>query len=87
MSHLLIRHKVADFARWKLVYDAHLPARERAGLTEKHLLRSVENQHEIIILYETADLKKAHAFVASSDLLEAMQKAGVTDKPDLWFLT
>src|SRR6266480_1215614 len=35
--HMLIRHKVADFAKWKPVYDAHLPARQKAGLKEEHL--------------------------------------------------
>ena len=27
--HLLVRHKVSDFAKWKPVYDAHLSARQR----------------------------------------------------------
>jgi hypothetical protein len=29
MMHMLIRSKVADFAKWKPVYDAHLSARQR----------------------------------------------------------
>ena len=28
MIHMLIRHKVADFAKWKPVYDAHASARQ-----------------------------------------------------------
>src|SRR4030095_10456831 len=37
MMHMLVRHKVADFAKWKPVYDAHLSARQKAGLKEEHL--------------------------------------------------
>ena len=40
MTHLLVRHSVADFAKWKPVYDAHLAVRQKAGLREKNLLRN-----------------------------------------------
>ena len=39
MTYFLVRHKVADFSKWKPVYDAHLGARQKAGLEEKYLLR------------------------------------------------
>jgi hypothetical protein len=32
------------------------------------------------------DPDKAKAFAASDDLRQAMQKAGVSDKPDVYFL-
>src|SRR5688500_16359693 len=41
MTYLLIRHRVADFATWKPVYDAHAPARAAAGLTDVDLLREL----------------------------------------------
>ena len=87
MAYLLIRHQVADFAKWKTAYDAHLAARQTAGLKEKHLLRNVDNSNEVVVLFEVEDLKRAQAFVGSSDLREVMQKAGVIDKPDILFLT
>ena len=86
MTHLLVRHNVADFAKWKPVYDAHLAARQKAGLQEKNLLRSVDNPNEVVLLFEAEDLKRAQAFADSSDLREAMQKAGVVGKPDILFL-
>ena len=39
-SHMLVRHKVRDFPFWKRGYDAHLPKRIEAGLTEEHLFRN-----------------------------------------------
>ena len=82
-----ISHNVADFAKWKPVYDAHLAARQKAGLREKNLLRSINNPNEVILLFEAEDLKRAQAFAESSDLREAMQKAGVVGKPDILFLS
>jgi hypothetical protein len=86
MPYLLARHKVADFSKWKPAYDSHLSARQKAGLKEEHLMRNTENPNEVIVLFEAEDLKRAKEFAASSDLREAMQKAGVVDKPDIYFL-
>lgn len=86
MTYLMVRHKIADFGEWKPVYDAHAPARAKAGLKEEHLFRNMDNPDEIVLLFSAEDLGKAKAFAGSADLREAMQKAGVTDKPDLHFL-
>ncbi len=86
MTHVLIRHKIADFAKWKPVYDAHSPARQAAGLREEHLLRGIDDPNEVVLLFAGDDLKKAQAFAASPDLREVMQKAGVIGKPDISFL-
>lgn len=87
MIHILVRHKVADFAKWKPIYDAHAPARQEAGLREEYLLRSIDNPNEVVLLFAAEDLKKAQAFAASPDLREAMERAGVIDKPDIYFLS
>ena len=87
MPYLLVRHKVADFSTWKPVYDAHLPARQKAGLKEEHLLRSIDNPNEVILLFEAEDVQKARELLASDDLREKMQEGGVIDKPDIYFPT
>lgn len=86
MFYVLIRHKVTDFAKWKVAYDAHATERQGAGLKESHLMRSVANPNEVVLLFTAADLKRAQAFAASADLRAAMQEAGVADKPDIYFL-
>ena len=85
-SFVLVRHKVRDFAEWKRGYDAHLPKRTEAGLTEKHLLRGASDPNEVVLLLEAKDQNRAKAFVESVDLRETMQKVGVVDKPDVYFL-
>jgi heme-degrading monooxygenase HmoA len=87
MNYLLIRHKVADFEKWKLVYDGHGPARQKAGLKEVQLLRSVDDPNEVVLLFEADDLDAAREFGRSADLHDAMQRSGVVDKPDVCFLS
>ena len=85
-SYLLIRHKVRDFSAWKPAFDAHKAARVEAGLTDKQLLRSASDPNEVVIVCEAKDLNRARAFSESADLRETMQKAGVSEKPDIYFL-
>jgi hypothetical protein len=83
---VLVRHNVRDFSVWKPVYDADLPNRIAAGLTDRRLLRGVSDANEVVLLFEAADLDRAKAFVDSPTLREAMQQGGVVGKPDLYFL-
>ena len=85
-NYILVRHKVRDFAEWKRGYDAHLPKREAAALTETHLLQNTSDPNEVFILLEANDLERAKAFAASDELRETMQKVGVVEKPDIYFL-
>ncbi|HYA86693.1 MAG TPA: cyclase [Nitrospirota bacterium] len=85
-TYILVRHKVRDYSVWKRGYDAHLPKRLEAGLTEKYLFRGANETNEVIILFEAKDLDRAKAFSESLDLRQAMEKAGVIDKPDIYFL-
>lgn len=86
MNYLLIRHRVADFSRWKAAYDDHSGAREQAGLKEQELLHDIKDPNQVVLLFEVADIQKAQNFAESSDLREVMRAAGVTDKPDIYFL-
>ncbi len=86
VNYLLVRHRVADFAAWKRVYDLHKKVRDAAGLKERHLFRGIEGSNEVIILFETRDLKRAHDFMQSAELKTRMEEAGVLEKPDLFIL-
>ena len=85
-SFVLVRHKVRDFSEWKREYDTHRPKRAETGLTEKYLLRGASDPNEVVILFEAKDLDRAKAFGESPELQEIMQKAGVLDRPDIYFL-
>ena len=87
MAHyMLVRHRVRDFSVWKSGYDAHLPKRREAGLSEVHLLRGAHDANEVVLLFRAEDLSRAKAFAESADLREIMGKLGVLDRPDIYFL-
>jgi heme-degrading monooxygenase HmoA len=86
MPYLLVRHKVEDFSRWKPIFDEHGATRKAGGSRGGRLFRSVEDPQEVVILFEWDDLDKARQFAQSEDLRQAMQRAGVTDRPDVYFL-
>ncbi|MCZ7356453.1 MAG: antibiotic biosynthesis monooxygenase [Candidatus Methanoperedens sp.] len=86
MAYLLVRHKVKDFSRWKPVFDEHAATRKAGGSTGGRLFRSADNPDEVIIIFEWESIEKAKKFAQSEDLRKTMQRAGVNDKPDVYFL-
>ncbi len=85
-NYMIVRSSVQNYSEWKTDYDAHEPSRAAAGLTEKHLLQDADDPNTVMLIYEAEDLKRAEEFSKSDDLREAMQKAGVLGKPDIYFL-
>jgi heme-degrading monooxygenase HmoA len=86
MPFLLIRHKVEDFARWKPIFDEHGAARKTGGSKGGWLFRSADDPNELLILLEWDNLSNGRQFTQSEDLRKAMQRAGVADRPDVYFL-
>ena len=82
----MIRQTVADYAKWRPLYDAHQPARDAAGLTNCHVRSTTGNPNEVFVACEMTDLAKAQAFTKSKSLADAMKNAGVVGKPDFYFL-
>lgn len=86
MPHVLIRHRVEDYARWKPAFDKHASVRMTAGELRHMLFRTADDPNDIFILFEWDRLDKAQQFVRSEDLRKVMQQAGVADQPDIYFL-
>jgi hypothetical protein len=86
MPYMLIRHKVADYAKWKPAFDAHAPTRKAGSSRGGQLFRTADDPNHILILFEIDDVAKARQFAESEDLRETMQRAGVVEQPDIYFL-
>jgi heme-degrading monooxygenase HmoA len=86
MAYVLVRHKMENYARWKPIFDDDGGNRKANGCKGGRLFRSATDPNELVILFEWDDVKKAQQFVQSDDLREAMQRAGVVDRPDVYFL-
>ena len=80
---MLVRHKVADFDKWKQVFDSHAIAQQESGPRVKKVLRNLDDPAEVIPWFEVTGLEKARAFVNSPEVRDARQQSGVVDEPDI----
>jgi heme-degrading monooxygenase HmoA len=86
MPALLIRHKVTDFETWKPVFDELDATRRAHGCQGGWLFRNDDDPSETLVLLAWDDLDRARLFAQSDDLRDAMNRGGVADEPDFWFL-
>jgi hypothetical protein len=85
MPYIMVTHKVADYARWKSIFDADGANREIGGSKGGQLLRSADDPNEVVILFEW-DLELARQDSQGEEVRAKMQAAGVLDPPEIFFL-
>ena len=83
---LVVRHKVADFAKWKPVFDAHEDVRKQFGWTSHQVLTEAGDANHVTIIGRIRSAAQAKDFGKSASLKEAMQKGGVQGVPDVTLL-
>ena len=84
---LVVKHKVANFAKWMPAYEAHDSARLANGLNSYVIGRGIGGDSNTVLLaMKMADVDKAKAFSASPGLKAAMQKGGVIGMPTINFV-
>jgi heme-degrading monooxygenase HmoA len=68
------------------VFDNHQATRRESGGKGRFLFRNADDPNETLILLEWSDLEDARRFARSDDLRETMQRGGVAEQPDIFFL-
>ncbi len=86
MAHLAVRHKVRDYAAWKVVFDEFAPTRRDGGEITYQIYHVDDDRNHIIVLMEWDSIDKAKAFAGSDALRGAMEKAGVEGEPVIFFM-
>ncbi len=84
---VIVRHKVANFAKWMVAYEGHDSARLADGLHSYVIARDEPDTNMVMIALKADDLAKAKAFSKDPGLKKAMQKGGVTGVPMIKFYT
>jgi hypothetical protein len=87
MTTLFVRHTVADYAVWRRIFDGFAATQKRLGVTDKAVYQSADNENDVTVTHDFATLESARAFAGSSELKAAMNDAGVTSAPTIWFAT
>ena len=87
MTTLFVRHSVADYAVWRRVFDGFAATQKSLGVTDKAIYQSADNENDVTVTHDFATLESARAFAGSPELKAAMNDAGVTSAPTIWFAT
>ena len=79
---LIIKHKVANYAKWQPVFDANDSIKLANGLTNYVVGRGTgSDSNTLLVAFKMADVNKAKALSASPELKSRMQKSGVISQP------
>ncbi|NOT30758.1 MAG: antibiotic biosynthesis monooxygenase [Planctomycetes bacterium] len=85
MPFVLLRHKIADYAKWKRVVHAAAAFRKTNGELSFKVLRSSDDPNDVAVICEWASAAKARKFLESDELRKRMKEAGVVGKPKIQF--
>ncbi len=78
---LLVRHEVEDYAAWHAVYESVAGLRHDHGCTDAEVLIDPGDKNDVYVLHRFPTVEQAQAFAGSSELREAMGRAGVKGAP------
>jgi heme-degrading monooxygenase HmoA len=86
MPHVLVHHKVRNFAQWKPLFDHHESTRKTGGSKGAQVFQNADDSNDIFIIFEWDSMENAKEFFASDDLKKTMEQAGVLEMPHVHFL-
>jgi hypothetical protein len=84
---LVVRHPVADYAAWRVVYDGLEPLREQYGCTAKTVMVSPDDANDVFVTHDFPSVEAAGAFAHDPALKAGMDSAGVTGPPRIEIFT
>ena len=83
---LIVKHRVADFALWKKVFDSMTPVRKQHGWLGHTVLRDAQDPNVVTIINRVKDLEGAKRYGGSAEIKNAMREGGVQGPPEISFL-
>ena len=85
-AYLLVRHRIQEWSRFNKAFEESEDRRREYGLMAGTITRNAERPDEVIVLIQCRDLEMAKEFMKSDYMKQAMEKAGLTDAPDIYYL-
>lgn len=86
MPYVMVRHKVANYAKWKSAVKSHADWRRESGEKCLFVCRADKNPNDLLVWCEWDTAARMKKFVKSPKLRKAMKEAGVVGKAEvsLW---
>ena len=81
MVYVVLDYKVADYAKWKPVFDGYGATRKAAGSHGGKLFQYLDEKNHLCILFEWDTKEHATTFFASEETIKTQKGAGVLGKP------
>jgi hypothetical protein len=78
---LVVRHSVADYSKWRKVYDEVADLRTKHGCTGDWVLQLPSNPNEVMAIHDFSTVAQAEAFAGDPGLKDAMARGGVSGAP------
>jgi hypothetical protein len=85
MVTMFVRHRVADYAAFRRVYDFLAATRAVHKVVADAVYRAVGDANDITVTHDFVSIETARAFAASPELEARMRDAGVLGAPMVWF--
>ena len=79
----IVHHTVQDYTKWKIVFDDIDDLRKKYGEKSYQVFRTQSNPNEVYILISWDNIESAKKYMNSSDLKDAMKRAGVQGIPEI----
>ena len=76
---MLSRNRVADFEKWKAIFDSHVKDHQKTGLILKDMWRDINEPNNVFFIFEVQDMDKAKEFINSPESAKAGEVSGVID--------
>ncbi|MHB2168668.1 cyclase [Alsobacter sp. R-9] len=84
MVTLFVRHKVADYAAWRKVYDEFHRSPATKDVLAQSVHVAVDDPLDVTVTHDFETLAVAQAFLGSEILKSTMGRAGVAGPPTIW---
>ena len=85
MIRMFVRHQVTDYAKWRAAYDSFKPEHPAMGVRAEAVYQTAGEPNDVTVTHDFDNLEAAKGFVAMPRLKDAMQEAGVSGEPTIWF--
>jgi hypothetical protein len=78
---LIVRHQVPDYGAWRTVYDSVENLRQQYGCYGAEVMVDPGDKNDVFVIHRFPTLEAAQGFAGSSELRDAMGRAGVIGAP------
>ena len=86
-AYVLVKHKVADFDKWKKAFDGHEKVRKDFKLSLVAVGNEIDDSNSAVVLLCTDKAENIASFLKDSDIKAVMEKGGVVGEPNISIMT